>query len=160
VLLYKYYWRMCKLSPPGGGIHFVLMILLVSLRVSGSSAWSPAIHSFLVLRPEKICFKSIFCRTVRFKYICFWIICFKSFVFLGSQNNLLTKRLFQKHLLKTMCFKSSALNHLFKQCSSKYCRGGLVGMILIHHNCSLPRWRVQGIKRIYLVSRTHGLFIT
>jgi hypothetical protein len=26
--------------------------------------------------------------------------------------------------------------------------------------CSLPLWRVHKIKRIYLASRTHGLFIT
>jgi hypothetical protein len=28
------------------------------------------------------------------------------------------------------------------------------------HNCSLPFWRVHGIKRMHLASRTHGLFIT
>ncbi len=27
-------------------------------------------------------------------------------------------------------------------------------------NCSLPLWRVHGIKRMYLASRTNGLFIT
>jgi hypothetical protein len=27
-------------------------------------------------------------------------------------------------------------------------------------HCSLPHWRVHEIKRTYLASRTHGLFIT
>ncbi len=29
-----------------------------------------------------------------------------------------------------------------------------------NHKCSLPLWRVHEIKRMYLDSRTHGLFIT
>ncbi len=29
-----------------------------------------------------------------------------------------------------------------------------------HHKCSLPQWRVQEIKHMYLASLTHGLLIT
>jgi hypothetical protein len=31
---------------------------------------------------------------------------------------------------------------------------------LLGENCSLPLWRVHGIKRMYLAPRIHGLFIT
>jgi hypothetical protein len=31
---------------------------------------------------------------------------------------------------------------------------------LFHQTCSLPLWRVHGIKRMYLAPRIHGLFIT
>jgi hypothetical protein len=31
---------------------------------------------------------------------------------------------------------------------------------VLKHTCSLPLWRVHGIKRMHLASRTHGLFIT
>ncbi len=36
----------------------------------------------------------------------------------------------------------------------------LVLHVLDHPRCSLPLWRVHKIKRTYLASRIHGLFIT